>query len=100
MIDWINLGGNAFWVIGLVVGLSTLSYASWKTSITEETFRAIFQSKVFKTYIFLSEFLFSIGLAITSEGIIERSIWYLLSLAAVAQLLFLFVKERTSEKEK
>ncbi len=39
MIDWAMVGANTLWILGLALGLATLSYASWDAWATHETFR-------------------------------------------------------------
>jgi hypothetical protein len=87
MIDWINLGGNALWVLGLALGLATLSFAVWQASFTGVSFRTIFSSRVFLVYSSLAEILFCLGLIVMADSLLERGLWLLISVAALISFI-------------
>ena len=68
MIDWVNLFGNAMWILGLAVALAGLSYASWDSAQKEDKFFQVLNQRGYSLVFASSGFLFSAGLAITSFG--------------------------------
>ena len=87
MIDWINLAGNALWILGCALFLAALSYASWEASLYGEKFRARMRGRGVQTTISVAGILFSIGLAIVSDRALEIIAWAGLALAFTAQLV-------------
>jgi hypothetical protein len=94
MIDWGNLASNALWIVGLAVGLATLSYASWQASLHNEKFRQRLKHIPIQIALNLAGLLFSAGLAATSDTTLEIALWSVLALAFVAQVIFLEITRR------
>ena len=102
MIDWIGLASNALWILGLTVGLATLSYASWQASIHKEKFTARLKRVPIQLALNLAGLLFSAGLAATSDAMLEIVLWIGLALAFAAQVILLEItrkREETSQRE-
>ena len=89
MIDWVNLFGNALWVIGLAVALAGLSYASWQASISGQKFTRVLNQSGYSLVFAVSGFLFSTGLAVTSFGDWRFLVWTVIALAFLAYIVYL-----------
>ena len=87
MIDWINLGGNVLWILGMALGLATLSHALWQAKYSNSSFKTILGSRGTQVYGSLAEILFCFGLALTTDSWLERGLWILLSVLALGQLI-------------
>jgi hypothetical protein len=79
MLNWAMVGANALWIVGLAVGLATLSYASWEAWATHETFRQRLGRPASQGALALSGFLFCLGLAATSPAVWQTAIWLVLA---------------------
>lgn len=97
MIDWIGLASNALWILGLTVGLATLSYASWQAAIHKEKFRATLKRIPIQIALNMAGLLFSAGLAATSDAMLEIVLWVVLALAFAAQVMLLEITRRRGE---
>ena len=86
MINWINLAGNALWILGLSLGLAALSYASWAASLQGVPLRKLLQQPAYQRLFSLAGALFCLGLAATAAATWETVIWALLALAFLLQL--------------
>ncbi|HJW89883.1 MAG TPA: hypothetical protein VJ436_04500 [Anaerolineales bacterium] len=86
MIDWINLAGNALWILGCALFLAALSFASWEASLYGEKFRTRLRGRGVQTAISVAGILFCIGLAIVSDSALEVIVWSALALAFAGQL--------------
>ena len=94
MIDWVSVGSNALWILGCAIGLGTLSYASWEASVYNEKFTARLRRNPILACLNLAGFLFSLGLAATSDTAIERILWLILAIAFGGLLIYLVVLPR------
>ena len=92
MIDWLNLGANALWILGCAVALAVLSYASWEASVYREKFSQRLKRPGIQAALNLGGFLFASGLAATSDSGIEIILWLVLAAAFLAQIIFFFVR--------
>ena len=81
MIDWISVGSNALWILGCAIALATLSYASWEASVYNEKFTARLMRTPILACLNLAGLLFSLGLAATSDAVIEKVLWLVLAVA-------------------
>jgi len=86
MIDWLNLISNSLWILGLVLALATLSYASWQASSNHEKsvrkeFRLALGRPSIQIAFNLAGVLFCAGLAATSIKIYEIVLWTILAIA-------------------
>lgn len=97
MIDWAGLASNALWILGLALGLATLSYASWQASILKERFTATLKRVPIQIALNLAGLLFSAGLAATSDSALEIGLWIVLALAFAAQVILLEITRRREE---
>ena len=79
MIDWIMVGSNTLWILGLAIALAALSYASWQSWATHEPFRQTLSRPSFQAVLNLAGLLFCLGLAATSSVLWQAVIWLLLA---------------------
>lgn len=79
MIDWAMVGANTLWILGLALGLATLSYASWDAWASHETFRQRLGKPVPQGVLALAGFLFCLGLAATTKVIWQVGVWLVLA---------------------
>lgn len=103
MIDWTGLASNVLWILGLALGLATLSYASWQASIHKEKLGARLKRIPIQISLNLAGLLFSTGLAATSERGLEIGLWTVLALAFAAQAVLLEItrrREKTGESNR
>jgi hypothetical protein len=84
MIDWINLGTNALWILGCILILATVSYTSWQSAIKHERFLQQLKQPPNMFTLHLGGVLFCLGLASTSDTWLRAVIWIALALAFAA----------------
>ena len=94
MIDWLSVGSNALWILGCAVALATLSYASWEASVYDEKFTARLVRTPILASLNLAGLLFSLGLAATSDGTIEKILWLILAVAFCGLLIYTAIYHR------
>ena len=98
MIDWYNLATNSLWILGCAVALATLSYASWEASIKKEKFTTRLKKPSYQIALSLAGFLFSAGLAGTSDSTLEVILWSILGLAFLVQLVTTYWGKNKADK--
>jgi hypothetical protein len=79
MIDWVMLGANALWILGLSIGLAVFSYASWEAWASHSTLRESLAKPSFQAVLNLAGTLFCLGLAATSTVLWQAAVWLLLA---------------------
>ena len=79
MIDWAMVAANSLWILGLAIGLATLSYASWDAWATHETFLQRLNRPAPQGVLALAGFLFCLGLAATSKVTWQVVVWLVLA---------------------
>ena len=89
MIDWLNLGANALWILGCALGLAGLSHASWEASLRGVRLRRQLGRASSQRVFSLAGTLFSLGLAGTSDSSLETALWLALALAFLIQIRFI-----------
>lgn len=89
MIDWVNLGSNALWIVGLSIVLSTLSYASWAASVHNEKLTTRLKQTSIRFFLNLGGLSFCLGLAATSGVVLIAILWVVLAALFVTQLYVL-----------
>lgn len=94
MIDWVNVGANALWILGCAVALAVLSYASWEASVYREKFRIRLGRPGLQAALNLGGFLFACGLAATSDRPLELGLWLLLAVLFLFQALSAWKRSR------
>jgi len=94
MIDWLSVGSNALWILGCAVALATLSYASWEASVYDEKFTTRLVRTPILASLNLAGLLFSLGLAATSDGTIEKILWLILAVAFCGLLIYTAIYPR------
>ena len=98
MIDWVNLAANSLWILGCAVALSTLSYASWEASLLEERFVTRLKLPAYQVALNSAGFLFSAGLAATSDTTLEIFLWLILTVVFLAQIIVAYYRMRKADK--
>lgn len=96
MIDWANLAANALWIVGCAIALATLSYASWEASVVKDKFTNRLKRNSYQIALNLAGFLFSAGLAWTSDTTLEIVLWAILSVAFFAQMVVAYWRKRNA----
>jgi hypothetical protein len=86
MVDWINLGTNALWIMGSALALASLSYTSWEAALTGTPLRDQLSQDASQLRLALAGALVSLGLAGTSNTGLEIALWSLLALACTVQM--------------
>lgn len=94
MIDWLDVGANALWILGSAVVLAVLSYASWEASEYQGNFSARMRRPALQAVLYLGGFLFSCGLAATSSRPLEVGLWLLLAVLFLFQTFVAWNKSR------
>jgi hypothetical protein len=85
MIDWAMVAANAVWIVGVSMGLATLSYASWEAWSVHETFWHKLAKPVYQAALSLSGMLFCIGLAASVQVIWQSVLWLALAVLCLWQ---------------
>ncbi len=88
MIDWLNLGANALWIIGLALGLAVFSYASWQASVNKEKLREAINQPGVQVGLHAAGILFCLGLAASSGALWEKAAWLVLGLLFLIQMIW------------
>lgn len=94
MIDWINLGSNALWIVGLSIALAALSYASWDASNHHESFRSSLKKPGLMMSLNLAGLFFSLGMAATASSILVIILWMILAITFAAQIVTAGLRKR------
>lgn len=88
MIDWVNVGLNALWILGLSIILAAFSYHHWLAAETSRRLRDVLAQPSWKLP-------FSLGMVLTCVGVgygladrwWEKTIWTALALSYAWQLV-------------
>ncbi len=84
MIDWVNLGANALWILGCSVCLASISFASWIASEKKQKISLALRSKGVWMGLHAGGILFCAGLAATSDSILLAVLWVIVGVGMVA----------------
>jgi hypothetical protein len=95
MINWYNLIVNALWVMGCATALATFSYVSWFSSVNRTKFWDGLKSRQIQLSLYLAGFLFSIGMAGTSDSIYEEAAWIVFCIFFLVQGGILIFRKST-----
>ncbi len=79
MIDWVMVGSNALWIVGLAIALAAFSFASWQSWATGASFRQTLGRPTFQGVLSLAGLLFCLGLAATSPVLWQAALWLILA---------------------
>lgn len=86
MIDWAMVGRGALWITGLAVALAAFSYVNWWRSCRRWRLRRALNTPRFLAPFSLGMFLFSIGLALSSQRGGEIGAWAVLAILFLVQV--------------
>jgi len=94
MIDWLNLLYNTSWILAMAIALAIVSWASWKASVQKTGFRQEILRSAPQQGLHFSGFLFSLGLALTSDVGYEKVLWFLFAAYFLVQTALPVFKKR------
>jgi phosphatidylserine synthase len=94
MIDWVMVGANALWILGLALGLATLSYTSWEAWATHETFGQRMGKPATQGILALAMVLFCLGLAATAQVVWQVAVWLVMAILFLWQTLSALSKRK------
>jgi len=97
LIDWVNLGVNSLWILGLAVFLASASLASWEATRRGERFLVVLDSTGYVVAISLGLGLFCVSLAICSPRAWERWLWVFLGTGLGAQAIWAVYRMERSD---
>ena len=75
MTEWIDLVGNALWIVGCALALGTLSYASWQASLCDEKLAARLARRGTIRALAAAGALFCAGMALSVGRPWEAVLW-------------------------
>ena len=81
MIDWINVGFGALWIIGLSVILATVSIAEYQQITESISWRAALKRRGFQIAFNVGLMLFCFGWAGMMHEVWEQVVWEFLGIA-------------------
>jgi hypothetical protein len=86
MIDWVGVGTNSLWLLGLAVGLAVFSYADWSAHDTHQRLRDVFGQAALRVPLWSGLILFCVGVALSGGRWWERALWGILAVMAAAEV--------------
>lgn len=89
LINWPGLARNALWILGISIALAAWSYTSWRASVHDVRLRRALQRPRFQVPFSAGWTLFCVSLAWGATRWWERSLWIVLALAFLWQVLAL-----------
>ncbi len=87
MIDWLGVGGNALWILGLALVLAAWSYQCSRMSRRSASAAPDAGDIAVGAWARLGAILVCLGLAVSSTSTLERTLWVLVALCVVAERL-------------
>jgi len=81
LIDWVGLGFNALWILGLSLNVGALSMADYRRSQTGQRFREVWAESGYQLASNIGLMLICIGLIYSARALWEQIIWGGLGLA-------------------
>ena len=85
MIDWVSLGFNALWILGLGLVTAALSFANYLAGQQKWRFRQALEMPACRIMIGLGLVFFCMGWAGNVSAIWERLLWAVLALMCALQ---------------
>jgi hypothetical protein len=86
MIDWVFVGLNALWILGLSLALATLSLALYNASDQNKKLSEVLKRKGYSLFLDLSMILLCLGLFGLLDAWWERLLWGVLALGSITSL--------------
>ena len=86
MIDWVFVGLNALWILGLSLALATLSLALYNASDQNKKLSEVFKQKGYSPFLDLSMILLCLGFCGLVGAWWERLLWGVLALWSITSL--------------
>jgi hypothetical protein len=75
MIDWVNLGFNSLWILGLSLVLAVTSMMYYHSRSHGKSFREVWNTPRYQRGLNIGLTLFSLGLLGTAQPLPEKIIW-------------------------
>jgi hypothetical protein len=101
MVDIKGVVTNSLWIVGLAILLAVLSWVHWLSKVKRTSFRDVVKHPQTQRYLNTGLFLFSIGLATSTQTWWERTLWGLLAAAWGVQVClaqYRIHKSKTKDK--
>ena len=92
MIDWFYLAANFLWILGIALGLATLSHARWEALKNKQKILDNLKRFPSQFRLYLAGTLILLGLIATSHKMIEIALWSILSAFFLGQALIMLLK--------
>ena len=86
MIDWVFVGLNALWILGLGLALATLSLALYVTSDQNKKLSEVLKQRDYSTFLNLGIILSCLGICGLVGTWWERFLWGVLALGSITSL--------------
>jgi len=88
MIDWMRLGANLSWILGISLSLAAISIASWEAELLHQGTAERLRKRGTRFSLNLAAVLFCLGLAGLSTEIWTMVIWLVLDLWFIIQSIY------------
>src|SRR5450759_4811506 len=86
MIDWVFVGLNALWILGLSLALATLSLALYNASDQNKKLSEVFKQKGYSPILDLSMILLCMGFCGLVGAWWEPFLWWVFALVSITSL--------------
>jgi len=81
VIDWLDVGFGALWILGLSIGLAAVSFANYRSGMEKRKLWQVLGRSDFQFVLDLAAMFFCIGLVGSVDAIWERIVWGILAVA-------------------
>ena len=89
MSDWLSTAGAILRILGVGIALAALGYAGWGSSLAWNRWIDRLGHPPVEAAFYVAGLLFSLGMAVIARSQLETTLWLLLALTFVAQLVIL-----------
>jgi len=87
MIQWSMVFANSMWILGLSVLLAAFSYRSYVKRALPESSNNEWNRRSYPFFSRVGFLLASMGLCLSSQSLVERAVWGMISLAILSEVL-------------
>ena len=95
MIDWVDVGLNSLWILGLASILAAFSYHHWLASESARRLRDVLSQPSWKVPLFAGMLLTCVGVGYgLTERWWEKAVWTVLAASFAWQLVMVFRQMR------